>query len=438
MSELHHSFSCNRRRNGFWAITPLLLLIALFVGYGFMSEVSQWGLVVVFLIVSAYALVAVPGLCLRTKASRFVRGAVHRDLLVMVWIFVLAGAFTESAREMGAVDATVNLALHLLPPHLILAGLFLAACFISLSMGTSVGTIVALVPVAGGLADKGGLPVVILVAAVVGGAFFGDNLSFISDTTIMATRTQGCSMRDKFRANVRIVLPAALLTLVLYVVLGSQQEVALEKGPVAWLRVVPYLSVLLLAVCGVNVLIVLLVGCLLTGGVGLTTGAYDLAGWVLYACRGVAGRAPLIAVSLLAGGLLNLVKHGGGIIYLMRLLTRRIHTRRGAEYTIAGLVSFTNLCTANNTIAILSVGHLSKGIAQRFGVDPRKSAGLLDTFSCCVQGLIPYGAQLMMASGLAGINPVHIIPYLFYPMLMGAVALVAIHFRYPRKYSGVE
>ncbi len=438
MSELHHSFSCNRRRNGFWAITPLLLLIALFVGYGFMSEVSQWGLVVVFLIVSAYALVAVPGLRLRAKASRFVRGAVHRDLLVMVWIFVLAGAFTESAREMGAVDATVNLALHLLPPHLILAGLFLAACFISLSMGTSVGTIVALVPVAGGLADKGGLPVVILVAAVVGGAFFGDNLSFISDTTIMATRTQGCSMRDKFRANVRIVLPAALLTLVLYVVLGSQQEVALEKGPVAWLRVVPYLSVLLLAVCGINVLIVLLVGCLLTGGVGLTTGAYDLAGWVLYACRGVAGMAPLIAVSLLAGGLLNLVKHGGGIIYLMRLLTRRIHSRRGAEYTIAGLVSFTNLCTANNTIAILSVGHLSKGIAQRFGVDPRKSAGLLDTFSCCVQGLIPYGAQLMMASGLAGINPVQIIPYLFYPMLMGAVALVAIHFRYPRKYSGVE
>ncbi len=438
MSELHHSFSCNRRRNGFWAITPLLLLIALFVGYGFMSEVSQWGLVVVFLIVAAYALVAVPGLRLRTKVSRFVRGAGHRDLLVMVWIFVLAGAFTESAREMGAVDATVNLALHLLPPHLILAGLFLAACFISLSMGTSVGTIVALVPVAGGLADKGGLPVVMLVAAVVGGAFFGDNLSFISDTTIMATRTQGCSMRDKFRANVRIVLPAALLTLIIYVVLGSQQAVALETGPVAWLRVVPYLSVLLLAVFGVNVLIVLLVGCLLTGGVGLTTGAYDLAGWALYACRGVTGMAPLITVSLLAGGLLNLVKHGGGIIYLMRLLTRRIHSRRGAEYTISGLVSFTNLCTANNTIAILSVGHLAKGIAQRFGVDPRKSAGLLDTFSCCVQGLIPYGAQLMIASGQAGINPVRIIPYLFYPMLMGAVALVAIHFRYPRKYSGVE
>ena len=438
MTGLRQTIFSNRRRNGFMAITPLLLLIALFVGYGFMSEVSQWGLVVVFLIVSAYALMVVPGLRLPTKASRFWRGATHRDLLVMVWIFVLAGAFTETAREMGAVDATVNLALHLLPPHLIFAGLFLAACFISLSMGTSVGTIVALVPVAGGLADKAGLPVAMLVAIVVGGAFFGDNLSFISDTTIMATRTQGCSMRDKFRANVRIVLPAAALTLILYVVMGSKQEVTLVAGDVVWLRVVPYLSVLLLAVFGVNVLIVLLVGCLLTGGVGLATGSYDLADWAVYACRGIMGMAPLISVSLLAGGLLNLVKHGGGIVYLMRLLTRRIHTRRGAEYTIAGLVSFTNLCTANNTIAILSVGHLAKGIAQRFGVDPRKSAGLLDTFSCCVQGLIPYGAQLMIASGLAGINPVRIIPYLFYPMLMGVVALLAIHFRYPRKYSGVE
>lgn len=314
------------------AITPLLLLIALFVGYGFMSEVSQWGLVVVFLIVSAYALMVVPGLRLPTKASRFWRGATHRDLLVMVWIFVLAGAFTETAREMGAVDATVNLALHLLPPHLIFAGLFLAACFISLSMGTSVGTIVALVPVAGGLADKAGLPVAMLVAIVVGGAFFGDNLSFISDTTIMATRTQGCSMRDKFRANVRIVLPAALLTLILYVVMGSKQEVTLVAGDVVWLRVVPYLSVLLFAVFGVNVLIVLLVGCLLTGGVGLATGSYDLADWAVYACRGIMGMAPLISVSLLAGGLLNLVKHGGGIVYLMRLLTRRIHTPRCRIY----------------------------------------------------------------------------------------------------------
>ncbi|MGN1261252.1 MAG: Na+/H+ antiporter NhaC family protein, partial [Alloprevotella sp.] len=226
--------------------------------------------------------------------------------------------------------------------------------------------------------------------------------------------------------------------LVLYVVLGSREEVVFEAGSVVWLRVVPYLSVLLLAAGGINVLVVLLVGCLLTGGVGLLTGSYDLAGWGLHVCRGVEGMAPLITVSLLAGGLLNLVKHGGGIVYLMRLLTRRIHTRRGAEYTIAGLVSATNLCTANNTIAILSVGHLARGIAQRFGVDPRKSAGLLDTFSCCVQGLIPYGAQLMIASGLAGISPVQIIPYLYYPLLMGATALAAIHFRYPRKYSGVE
>ena len=438
MIGLHKPISRRRRRNGFWAITPLLLLIALFVGYGFLFEVSQWGLVVVFLIVAIYALVAVPGLRGSTKVRRFLRGATHRDLLIMIWIFVLAGAFTESARAMGAVDATVNLALHLLPPHLILAGLFLAACFISLSMGTSVGTIVALVPVADGLADRAGLSVVMMVAAVVGGAFFGDNLSFISDTTIMATRTQGCSMRDKFRVNVRIVLPAALLTLVLYVVLGSRQEVVFDAGSVVWLRVVPYLSVLLLAAGGINVLVVLLVGCLLTGGVGLLTGSYGLAGWGLHVCRGVEGMAPLITVSLLAGGLLNLVKHGGGIVYLMRLLTRRIHTRRGAEYTIAGLVSATNLCTANNTIAILSVGHLARGIAQRFGVDPRKSAGLLDTFSCCVQGLIPYGAQLMIASGLAGISPVQIIPYLYYPLLMGVMALAAIYFRYPRKYSGVE
>lgn len=422
------------QRNGLLAITPLILLIVLFATYGFMADVSEMGMVKIFGIVSLYALFVMRGVRFLELLKSFWRGATHRDLQMMVWIFILAGIFSSTAKGMGAVDATVNLTLRLLPSDLILAGMFLAACFISLSMGTSVGTIVALVPVATGITEHTSLSLPLIVAAVVGGALFGDNLSFISDTTVVATRTQGCQMRDKFSVNVRIVLPAALVTFFLYLLFGYGQSGVVEVAQVEWLKVIPYLSVLLLALLGLNVLLVLGVGCLLTFGVGCWTDSVALSEWLRLGWSGINGMICLIAISVMAGGLLGLVKRGGGISYLLYILTRRISNQREAEMTIAGMVCLTNLCTANNTVAILSVGTLAKNIAVRFGVDPRKSASLLDTFSCFVQGIIPYGAQLLMAAGLAALSPFDIIPYLFYPYLMGLSALLAIRFRYPKKY----
>ena len=423
------------QRNGLLAITPLILLIVLFATYGFMADVSEMGMVKIFGIVSLYALFVMRGVRFLDLLKSFWRGATHRDLQMMVWIFILAGIFSSTAKGMGAVDATVNLTLRLLPSDLILAGMFLAACFISLSMGTSVGTIVALVPVATGITEHTSLSLPLIVAAVVGGALFGDNLSFISDTTVVATRTQGCQMRDKFSVNVRIVLPAALITFFLYLLFGYGQSGVVEVAQVEWLKVIPYLSVLLLALLGLNVLLVLGVGCLLTFGVGYWTDSVAMSEWLRLGWSGINGMICLIAISVMAGGLLGLVKRGGGISYLLYILTRRISNQREAEMTIAGMVCLTNLCTANNTVAILSVGTLAKNIAVRFGVDPRKSASLLDTFSCFVQGIIPYGAQILMAAGLAALSPFDIIPYLFYPYLMGLSALLAIRFRYPKKYT---
>lgn len=314
-------------------------------------------------------------------------------------------------------------------------GLFLAACFISLSIGTSVGTVVALTPMAVGIAQQTGTLLPMVVAIVVGGSFFGDNLSFISDTTIVATQTQGCRMSDKFRVNIRIVLPAALLVLCLYLFLGHSLQPPTEVPDVQWYKVIPYLVVLITALCGMNVMLVLVLGLLLTGGMGIAFGAYDFFGWFDAMGKGVLGMSELIIVTLLAGGMLELIRYNGGIDYIMQLLTRRIRGKRGAEFTIAGLVMFTNVCTANNTIAIMATGPLAHDIATRYGVDSRKSASLLDTFSCLAQGLLPYGAQLLMAAGLASISPASIIGYLYYPMAMGTFAVLSILFRYPRKYS---
>lgn len=347
----------------------------------------------------------------------------------MVWIFVLAGAFANSAREMGAVSATVDLTLWCLPESMLLPGLFFAACVVSLCIGTSVGTVVALVPMALELAERTGMGVPLVVAAVVGGAFFGDNLSFISDTTVAATRTQGCSMRDKFRTNFRIVLPAAMLCFVLYILLGTQRgaDDFHSAAPVlhVW-RILPYAAVLVFALMGMNVLLVLCLGIVLTGIVGIGEGLFGWQGWLTSLSAGIAGMGELILVSMMAGGLLAVVRKGGGVTWLVRGLTRRVHTRKGAEFCIAVLVSATNLCTANNTVAILSVGSIVRDISARFGVDRRRAASLLDIFSCVVQGVIPYGAQLLMAGGLAQISPVEIVPYLYYPMILGGVTLLGI------------
>ena len=413
----------------------LVFMAVYLVGSILAGDFYKVPLTVAFLTASAYAVCITPKLRLKERVAIFSRGAGDENLMLMVWIFIFAGAFAKAADAMGAIDATVNLTLRLLPDSMLLPGLFIAACFISLSIGTSVGTVVALTPVAVGIAEQTGMSVPLMVAIVVGGSFFGDNLSFISDTTIVATQTQGVRMNDKFKANIYLAAPAALIALVVYVIVGQGVTVPSDVAWPEWYKVLPYLAVLVLAIAGLNVLVVLLIGILLAGGIGMASGSFDLMGWMGAMGEGIMGMSELIIVTLLAGGMLALIRHGGGIDWLIRVLTRRISGQRGAKLTIALLVIFADLCTANNTIALITVGPVARDIADRYGVDRRVSASLLDTFSCFAQGLIPYGAQLLMAAGLAAISPFDIMGYLYYPIALGVIAVLGILFRFPRKYA---
>ena len=390
---------------------------------------------VAFLVSSCYAIIISGGKPLMQRINTYSRGAATEQMMLMIWIFILAGAFAHSAKMMGSIDATVNLTLSLLSPQMLLAGMFLAACFISLSIGTSVGTIAALVPIAAGVANETGTDVAMMTAIIVGGSFFGDNLSFISDTTIMATQTQGCRLNDKFRVNSFIVAPAALAILIVYLVMGQGVSAPAHVASVEWVKVIPYLTVLVSAIIGMNVMGVLMMGLLLTGIIGILTGTFDIYGWFGAMGEGILSMGELIIVTMMAGGMLELIREQGGIDFLIRLLTRRVNSKRGAELSIAVLVSLVDICTANNTVAILTVGGISKQIGDRYGVDNKKCASILDTFSCMVQGVIPYGAQLLIAAGLASLNPVSILPYLYYPLALGIVALLSILFRYPKRYS---
>ena len=390
-----------------------------------------------FLTASVYAITITRG-SLRRRITVFSRGAGSSQMMLMIWIFVLAGAFANSAKVMGSIDATVNLTLSLLPAEMMLAGLFLAACFISLSIGTSVGTIVALTPIAAGVALQTGASTAVLVAAVVGGSFFGDNLSFISDTTIIATQTQGCKLSDKFRVNSFIVVPAAIVVLILYVFMGQGITSPANIPEVEFSKVLPYLVVLVTAIFGLHVMVVLTLGIILAGIIGLLTGGFsDVFVWMQAMGDGIKGMGELIVITMLAGGLLEVIKHNGGIDFIIERLTRHISGKRGAELSIAALVSIVNLCTANNTVSIITVGGIARQIGRKYQLDPRKCASLLDTFSCTVQGLIPYGAQMLMAAGLAAINPIEILPSLYYPVAIGVAALLAIMLRYPRRYSAI-
>ena len=418
------------------ALSPMLVFMVVYlVGSILAGDFYKVPLTVAFLAASAYAVCITPNLKLKKRIALFSRGAGDENLMLMVWIFVLAGAFAKAAGAMGAIDATVDLTLRMLPDSMLLPGLFLAACFISLSIGTSVGTVVALTPVAVGIAEQTGSSLPLIVALVVGGSFFGDNLSFISDTTIVATQTQGVRMSDKFKANIYLAGPAAIIALVVYIILGQGVHAPSDVAWPEWYKVLPYMAVLVLATSGMNVLVVLLIGILLAGVIGMASGSFDLMDWMGAMGEGIMGMSELIIVTLLAGGMLALIRHNGGIDWLIRVLTRRINGPRGAKLTIALLVILADLCTANNTIALITVGPVARDVADRYGVDRRMSASLLDTFSCFAQGLIPYGAQLLMASGLAAISPFDIIGYLYYPILLGTIALLGILFRFPRKYA---
>lgn len=428
--------SDSSNKKGFIALSPLVVFILLYLVTSIIAhDFYKVPITVAFMISSIYAVAISGGLPLQKRIETFSRGASTGNLMLMLWIFVLAGAFANSAKVMGCIDATVNLTLTLLPANMLLAGLFLAACFISLSIGTSVGTIVALVPIAAGLATSTGTSVAMMTAVVVGGAFFGDNLSFISDTTIAATQTQGCRLSDKFRVNAFIVAPAALIILIAYIFMGSGVQSPSNVPDVAFVKVVPYLIVLITAIFGMNVMAVLTLGLVLTGVIGLIDGSYDIYSWFKAMGDGILGMGELIIITMMAGGLLEIIRENGGIDFIIKRMTAHVSSKRGAELSIAALVTLTNICTANNTVAIITVGGIAKQIGDRFGVDNRKCASLLDTFSCFTQGIIPYGAQLLMAAGLAKLNPIDIVPFLYYPLALGLSALLAILLRLPKRYS---
>ena len=437
-------------KNGLLALSPIVVLLATYLAMSLGSgDFYKVSISVAFVIAAIYAVFALRGVSrsLQERVGIFSEGAADKNILYMIWIFILAGIFASTANAIGAVDATVDFTLHFVPSEFLPAGIFVAACFISLSIGTSVGTIVALTPVVTGLAMKMGVDVSQMVAIVVGGAFFGDNLSFISDTTIAATMTQGCKMRDKFRTNLLIVLPAALLSFGLYLSLGmSGAEIETAANLSEWYKMIPYLLVIVCAISGIDVLVVLVLGIFSAVVVGLVSGATTAVALCEKAGAGVVAMGELIIITLMAGGLMNMVKQGGGFEFITRAITRSVKGRRGAEGAIAGLTFMTDVCTANNTIAIITVGPIARELSQRYGISPRKSASLMDTASCFAQGILPYGAQLLMACGLANktlndafgegvcepISSLEIIPHLYYPMAIGAMVVLAIVFQFPK------
>lgn len=422
-------------KKGLLALSPMLVFLLLYVAVSaLIGDFYKIPISVALLVASMWAIVIYRGLPLKDRIETFSKAAANSDIIYMIWIFILAGAFASIAKAIGAVDATVSFTLSIFPPQFIVPTLFVAACLISFSIGTSVGTVVALTPLAASLAATEGGNVPFFVGVVLGGAFFGDNLSFISDTTIAATRSQGCSMQDKFKVNLWIALPAAIVTLVCYVLFVPEVHVTEIPEAGEWWLMLPYLVVILTAVCGVNVTLVLTTGILCAVALGLYQGVtlLDIAG---FAGSGIDGMGDLIIVTLLASGMLGVIKACGGIDYILKVLTTRISGLRGAQATLAVLVAIVNLCTANNTVAIITVGGLARDISERFRVDPRKSASILDSASCVVQCLIPYGAQTLLATSLAGISSAAPFPYLYYPWAVALTLVLSIVFLFPRRYS---
>lgn len=413
------------------ALSPLFLFLALYLGVSIIvGDFYKVPVTVAFLIAGIYAVAITKGK-IDERVKIFSRGAGSENVLLMVWIYILAGAFASSAKAMGAVDATVNLTLQFLPASLLMPGIFLAACFISLAIGTSVGTVAALTPVAVGIAQESDISLPLMVAIVVGGAFFGDNLSFISDTTISATQTQGCKMNEKFKANFALVLPVALIMLIIYYILGRDVNVTQEIPDIHWWKIIPYLLVIVTAVCGVNVMMVLLLGLFTTGLIGVIDGSYDVFDWMGSMGNGIVSMGDLIVMAILAAGMLEMIRYNGGIDYLIGKLTKNISSSRGAEFSIATLVGLVVICTANNTVSIITTGPIAKDIATRYKISPRRSASLLDTASCCLQGLIPYSAQIITATGLAAasgaiLSPLSICQYLYYPLGIGIAVIITI------------
>ena len=415
------------RKPNFFALTPLIVFLVIYLVVSLIfNDFYKVPITVAFIVSAVYAIATTRKLTLNQRITRFSRGAGNKNIMLMVWIFMLAGAFAQSAKSTGGVQAAVDIALKILPENFLMPGMFLTSCFISLAIGTSVGTIAALMPVAAAMASQTGIDTALMAGVITGGAYFGDNLSFISDTTVVATKTQGCMMKDKFRENFKIALPAALITAAIYFMLGRGYVIETQQTDIQVVKILPYIAVLVLAVLGINVLIVLLSGTVLAGLTGIFTGGYDFFGWFSKMSEGILGMSELIIVTLLAGGMLELIRYNGGMDYLVEKLSSKISSERSAGFSIAFLVFFADICTANNTIAIITVGQAASKIARKFGINPKRAASILDTFSCFAQGIIPYGAQMLLAAGLCQIAPSSITPYLFYPFLLGGCACIAI------------
>lgn len=423
----------NQEKGNLLALLPLLIFVALFLGAGIISgDFYSFPVLVAIIIAAVVALAMNRKDSLNVKVERFAKGAGNLDIMIMVLIFLSAGAFSGVAEKMGAVDSTVNFALSVIPENLLIVGLFVIAAFISLAMGTSMGTIAALAPIGVGISSGTDISLPLAMATVVGGSMFGDNLSFISDTTIAAVRTQKTEMKDKFKVNFFIVLPAAIITIIalFFVTLGNQTSV--DAGSYSIVKILPYLAVIIGALSGLNVFAVLFGGILLSGIIGFIDGSFTPTSYFGSIADGMLGMGEIAFLSILIGGVVELIRHNGGIQALLYLVTRKVGSTKGAQYSTAGLVASTNLCTANNTISIIIAGPLAKSISDEYGVDNRKTASILDIFSCAVQGLIPYGAQMLLVAETAGISPLSILPYAFYPILTAICGLVAIKFALPR------
>lgn len=417
-----------------WALIPLLLFVLLFLGVGIISgDFTTMPLNVAITITVIVALLMNRKETFAKKVEVFTKGAGHSNIILMMLIFILAGAFSTTAEKMGGVSSTVNLGLSLIPQNLIIVGLFIICMFVSISMGTSVGTVAAIAPVGFGFAQATDVPAALAMVTVVGGAMFGDNLSMISDTTIAAVRTQKTKMSDKFKVNFKIVLPGAIITIIILFFLTNGISIDHTKNyDYNLIKVIPYLLVLILALVGINVIIVLIGGTVLAGIIGLIDGSFGWKGLLNAISKGIIGMEDIAMIALLIGGLVGIIQHNGGIDWLLNFVRSKVKSKRGAELGIASLVSAADISTANNTISIIMAGPLAKNIADEYDVDPRKSASILDIFGGCFQGLLPYSPQVISAAGVAGISPFLMLQYSIYPILLGVCGLVAIILRVPR------
>lgn len=431
------------------ALLPLVLFLALFIGVG--TYLSLQGVDFAFYQLPA-PIAVLPAVILalilsKDKLNRsiehFMRGVGHQDIIAMCMIYLLAGAFAAVAKASGGVDATVNLGLSAIPTNMILPGIFLISAFIATAMGTSMGTIAAVAPVALGIAQSAGMSLPLTAGVVLSGAMFGDNLSIISDTTIAATRSQGCEMKDKFKENIRIALPAALVALVIFAFNSTATQVP-ETGPIEWLKVLPYVTILILAVSGMNVFVVLTIGIVLAGGVSLSSiNDYGLTNFAQDIYSGFGNMQEIFLLSMLIGGLSELMRRQGGLAFLTNLVSGIIRTfgsshskeanGRASELGIAGLVSMVNTCTANNTVAIIVSGSVARQLAEENNVSPRRSASLLDIFSCVIQGVLPYGAQVLLLGSVFNLSPLEVVANSYYCFALAIAAIVAVFIKHPAR-----